>query len=85
MISSAVALRGLNALTVAWLFGAEVATCAGNVVMCVRAQAEAMKTAVQRIMERLNSTVLGWANYHCVGRSDPAHAAVEAHTTQRLC
>ena len=35
-------------------------------------------------MERLNRTIIGWANYFSLGYVSPAYSAVNQHATRRL-
>ncbi len=36
------------------------------------------------MVERLNRTTIGWANYFSLGHVSPAYSAVKQHTTRRL-
>ena len=38
----------------------------------------------ERVVERLNRAMLGWANYFRLGQVSPAYRAVDAHATKRL-
>ena len=38
----------------------------------------------EEMVERLNRTMIGWANYFCIGQVNPAYAAVNQHTAKRL-
>ena len=38
----------------------------------------------ERVVERLNRAMLGWANYFRLGPVSPAYRAVDAHATKRL-
>ncbi len=38
----------------------------------------------EEMVERLNRTMIGWANYFCIGQVSPAYAAVNQHTAKRL-
>ena len=40
--------------------------------------------APQVMVERLNRTLTGWANYFCLGQTSPAYRAVNEHTRKRL-
>ncbi|MFQ5382300.1 MAG: group II intron reverse transcriptase/maturase [Dehalococcoidia bacterium] len=41
-------------------------------------------TAVETRVERLNRSMIGWANYFCLGPVSPAYAAVDRHARRRL-
>ena len=38
----------------------------------------------KEMVERLNRTMTGWANYFCLGQVSPAYRAVDQHATKRL-
>lgn len=41
-------------------------------------------TAIESRVERLNRSMIGWANYFCLGPVSPAYAAVDSHARRRL-
>ncbi len=38
----------------------------------------------EMVVERLNRTIVGWANYFCLGQVSPAYSAVNQHAVRRL-
>ena len=38
----------------------------------------------EAMVERLNRTIIGWANYFSLGHVSPAYSAVNQHATRRL-